>query len=247
MSGAGEAAKEDRERAAEQAAGPSQVGVYTVGHRRLEIAAILAFIALSVYLAMRLAGELAAGGKGWWALGAAVLGYIGADYISGWVHWLADNYGSVHTPIFGPGFVRTFREHHVDQKAITRHDFIETNGDSCVVSTPVLVLVCIFAPAMPGVGWMVGIHAFFLTFLLGVLLTTQSHKWAHMENPPLVARVLQSMRLVIRPRHHAKHHRGAHDTHYCITTGWLNPVLQTVRFWAVMRKLFLLLGLKQTS
>jgi len=243
MSGAAAEAKDDKERAA----GPSQVGVYTVGHRRLEIAAILAHIALSVYLAMRISGELAAGGKGWWALGAALLGYMAADFVSGWVHWLADNYGTEHTPIVGPTFVRTFREHHLDQKAITRHDFIETNGDSCVVSAPVLALVAIFVPAMPGVGWAVGIHTFALAMCLGVLLTTQSHKWSHMENPPLVARVLQSMRLVINPKHHAKHHRGKHDTHYCITTGWLNPVLQTLCFWSGMKKLFLLFGLKQTS
>lgn len=44
-------------------------------------------------------------------------------------HWSADTYGS---PL-----VRTLREHHADQPDITRHDFIETNGDVCIFSSPV--------------------------------------------------------------------------------------------------------------
>ena len=57
-----------------------------------------------------------------------------SDFLSGFVHWAGDTVGDESTPIFGPNFVRPFRYHHVDPEDITRHDFIETNGNNCIVA-----------------------------------------------------------------------------------------------------------------
>ncbi|MCS6899330.1 MAG: fatty acid desaturase family protein, partial [Polyangiaceae bacterium] len=60
------------------------------------------------------------------ALAAVLLGFLGADFLSGTVHWFCDTWGSISWPLVGQSVLRTFREHHFDPKAITRHDFIET-------------------------------------------------------------------------------------------------------------------------
>jgi hypothetical protein len=57
------------------------------------------------------------------------------------------------------------------------------------------------------------------------------HKWAHQENPSPGVRLLQRTRLVLEPRHHQVHHTEPFQMHYCITNGWLNPLLNKIGFF----------------
>jgi ubiquitin-conjugating enzyme E2 variant len=124
----------------------------TAGHRRLEIAAIAGCGALAMWTGVRLA--TAAHPGRWWPLAvAAMAGYVAADFASGVTHWLFGTWGSERTPIIGRAFVRAFREHHVDPDSITRHSFVETNGNSCIASAPVLAAARLI-PAEGGAGWL---------------------------------------------------------------------------------------------
>ena len=47
-------------------------------------------------------------------------------------------------------------------------------------------------------------------------------------------RVLQRAGLILSPEHHAIHHAAPQDKYYCITVGWMNPVLEKVRFFRIL-------------
>lgn len=160
----------------------------------------------------------------------ALMAYLTADFASGFVHWLADSYGTVQTPFLGPKFVAPFREHHKDPLAITRHDFVEANGDNCIFALPVLLPTYLFLPT-PHHAWAVVTGLFVLLLSLGVLLTSLAHGWAHRDQRPRWVSWLQRVRLVVSPAHHAVHHQPPHKRHYCITNGWLNGLLDRTRFF----------------
>lgn len=167
---------------------------------------------------------------------AIVLGLLVADFISGFMHWLFDTWGTPDLRVVGPLWIRTFREHHVDQTAITRHDFIETNGSNFLGATSMSIshLVCGEVLASKTNGFCVVSLLFASIFLA---MTSQIHKWAHMKTPPRFVAWLQRARLVLSPSHHAIHHGVPFDRHYCITCGWLNAVLSQTRFFTVLERI----------
>jgi len=171
---------------------------------------------------------------GWLLPLALLLGYLTADFVSGFVHFLADNIGSTRTPFFGPVFIRPFREHHVDPLAITRHDFLEVNGANCLVSLPVLIGTWYFVP-IHGTASLF-FSAYVGLFLFGIFLTNQFHSWAHNPSPPAWIRGLQRTGLILGPEHHARHHTPPFNTYYCITSGWLNPILARTRLFERLKE-----------
>jgi sterol desaturase/sphingolipid hydroxylase (fatty acid hydroxylase superfamily) len=48
------------------------------------------------------------------------------------------------------------------------------------------------------------------------------HYWAHQGSKSGIVRWLQRRGIIISPEHHARHHRGPFDSHFCIFTGWNN-------------------------
>lgn len=202
---------------------------YARAHRALEIGSIAFVLGSLSWLAYRTAAAMNGADDVLRAALTVVGAYLLSDFISGFVHWAGDTVGDENTPLFGPNFVRPFREHHVDPRDITRHDFVEVNGNNCIVVTPILFLLVLVMPTATGTAFysclLVAATSFF------VFCTNQFHKWAHMENPAPFVRALQRARLILSPEHHAIHHAAPQDKYYCITVGWMNPVLHRLHFF----------------
>ena len=163
-------------------------------------------------------------------LAGIVVGYLLADLASGTVHWLADRYFDPSTPILGPALIAPFREHHEDPLAMTRHDFFETSGNNGLATIPLAGFVAAAGP--PDGAIAVLLTSALASLGLFVFATNQFHRWAHAHHPPRFARALQRRGLILSPTHHARHHRGRNDRAYCVTSGWLNPLLDRIGFFA---------------
>ena len=195
----------------------------------MEITSIALVLATLVMMAIRVGRAIESTGD-WIYLGfTALTGYLTADFLSGVVHWAGDTIGDETTPFLGKNFVMPFRQHHVDPKEISTHDLIETNGNNCIVVLAPLVIAYCVMPSETGF-W------FFASTLMGflglfIVATNQFHKWAHSDNPPRVAVLLQRWGLILSPEHHNIHHALPHDRQYCITVGWMNPLLNRIQFF----------------
>jgi plasmanylethanolamine desaturase len=205
---------------------------YTRAIRLMDIASIVTFLSLEGLLVYQLWGNPHVGP--WLVLSVVLLGYLMADFVSGFVHWMADTWGSANMPAIGKAFVRPFREHHVDEKAITRHDFIETNGNNCLISVPVAIM-CVAMPHT-STAWV------FLAGALGsmifwVMATNQFHKWSHLDHPPALISFLQRVHLILPPAHHQIHHTAPYNKYYCITVGWLNKPLMMIAFFPTLERI----------
>ncbi|XP_014210278.1 transmembrane protein 189 [Copidosoma floridanum] len=165
------------------------------------------------------------------------LSMLSTDFISGLAHWAADTWGSIELPIIGKNFLRPFREHHIDPTSITRHDFIETNGDTFAVTIPVLckILYDLVVLPEPEIQRRFFWICFWYQLTIFIAMTNQIHKWSHTYfGLPTFVVWLQEHRIILPRRHHRVHHVAPHETYFCITTGWLNWPLEKLRFWHVL-------------
>ena len=162
------------------------------------------------------------------------------DFVSGVVHWAEDSYGRETTPVLGRWVVGPNLLHHRNCSAFVRKSWIASSWELAAVGAIILA-----AAGLAGVlTWHIGLFV-----LLGAN-ANQIHKWNHMRNScvPLAVRVMQRLYLLQSPRHHAQHHRGAKDTHYCMITGVLNPLLDRIGWWRRLEKMLVpVLGLPRSQ
>jgi ubiquitin-conjugating enzyme E2 variant len=155
-------------------------------------------------------------------LGCIVL----VDFLSGLVHWLEDAYGQPDWPISGKWITQPNILHHHDGRHFIRHSWAH-RADALLLMGGMTVMVCYCLGCL---NWMV-----WLVVLVGVN-ANEFHKWAHCskaENGRLIT-LLHRLRILQTPAHHAHHHRGGKNTHYCVVTNFVNPILDAIRLWDIL-------------
>ena len=206
---------------------------YSSERRRLETFGLAIVVILAAMNGTRVVFTIYERCAGPWPWLAVLGGWIAADFVSGFVHWLGDTWGREDWPLVGTSLIRGFREHHSDPVAITRHDFVETSGTISLALVP-LLLVALLAPREQKRG---AIAVIFLTiFSLAMLLTNEIHKSAHREKVCRPVAWLQRAGLILSPVHHAVHHVAPFDRGYCISAGWLNPLLDAIGFFRALER-----------
>jgi len=183
-----------------------------------------------------------------WLVALAIpLGILAGDLVSGIVHWAADTYGSEDTPLIGPSLVKPFRLHHVYPRDICRHGLVELTGNVCILAVPLLSICLYLLWLIPGSALLAFSVICLALMSAATVATNHFHKWAHQESPSSFARWLQRKRLVLEPRHHSVHHTQPFTVNYCITTGWLNPILNKLKFFRRLEAVLAFFGIKTAN
>ncbi len=152
------------------------------------------------------------------------------DFLSGFVHWFFDNQVRPGPTPLGRIAV-DFLDHHIRPA--------RTVGVSFVVSAyrPAIFV----ALPLVGMSLMLSDFLFLQVFVFWVgslsLYIPQTHKLAHRKSPGSTIRWCQRRRLIIDPVSHGRHHSDNNES-FCVFTGWLNPPLDSLRFWRGLEWLF---------
>ncbi len=146
-----------------------------------------------------------------------------ADFFSGVLHWAEDTFGDENTPLVGKSVIAPNELHHHKPMAFLEKSWFE----SADILLAIGILVLAGAAVFGALSWQL-----ILFVALGVN-ANQIHKWAHYRrgDVPTVIKWLQKARLIQTRDHHLYHHRQQKNTHYCVMTNFLNPVLDKIKFW----------------
>lgn len=154
------------------------------------------------------------------------VGVVVADVVSGLVHWFEDAYVHARMPWLGRLLARVAEDnrlHHHKPRAFLAKSWWQSSWDLVLLSTLVLLVAW----------WGQWLNAGVWVFAILTANANQLHKWTHQnrQEKGWLVHTLQQWRIIQTPRAHGKHHSGTKDSHYCVITNFINPVLETLRVW----------------
>ena len=152
------------------------------------------------------------------------------DFVGGFVHWAEDTFWSSETPIVGRWLVAPNVIHHTPGGGASyflRNHWAFSSWD--LLTAMILGL---------GAGYLLGIHMWqYYVFIAVGVFSQQVHRFSHSRKNPFIVVALQKLHLIQDGKHHWKHHSGDKNTHYCVITPWVNPVLDRLHFWRGLERL----------
>lgn len=165
-------------------------------------------------------------------IGTLLVGWLFADFLSGFWHWMEDRYFRTEWPVIGKYIAKPNQLHHADPTAFLNQSYWSRNWTTILPSAVTFVLLLPFAP------WWV---------LYGIVAVSQAneiHAWSHKRSNRIV-RMFQATGLLQSPRTHGQHHKSPFDIRYCVMSEWLNPILDETKFWFSLEWIvYRLLGIK---
>ena len=163
---------------------------------------------------------------------AVVAAVVAADFVSGVVHWAEDTYARFE-PARKLRLINAIALdndlHHRRPRDFLARSWWQSSWDLTLLGFAIVIAA-----------WAMGaLSCALLVFVLLSVNANQMHKWTHRnprENAWWVTR-LQRLHLLQTPRHHGRHHAGEKNSHYCVVTNFLNPLLEEISFWRRLERL----------
>ena len=156
-------------------------------------------------------------------------GVLLADFVYGLVHWFEDRYGNPKWPVLG-ATIRANQIHHFKPREFLESSFLVRNRE-------VFVLGALFFLVFAAAGWL---NRFTGSAVASGMFANEFHRAAHLsvkENGRVIT-ALQKAGLMQTFLHHARHHREGKNTHYCVMTNYVNPVLEKARVFPALEAAF---------
>ena len=150
------------------------------------------------------------------------------DFVSGVLHWLEDSYGRPKWPVLGKWITIPNIVHHHHPTYFTKHSWFKSADVLMVLGVVIIVFT-----------WFLNVLTWHVVLFVAIgVNANEIHKWNHLprSNRNKAVVFLQKLKLLQTPAHHAKHHTDSKDTHYCVITNVVNPMLEAMDFWRILER-----------
>lgn len=166
---------------------------------------------------------------GLWTITQVFLLWLGADFITGIVHWWQDTYGNPTWPILGKYVIAPNLRHHDDPRGMLKVSYWARMNTSLFAAGGIigLLILCDIS------SWQAIVLIVFAS--QGNEIHAMGHR-TNKENGLLVV-WLQTIGIIQTRKTHGWHHKAPYDTNFFVMTEYLNPFFNKIKFFERLERL----------